>query len=200
MLISGVRQSESVIRIHISSLFRLSSRIAITEHWEELPVPYSRFLLVLFYISQGLFKSQSPILSLPPLSLVTMFVICICGSISVERHVFKIHSFLISLNIYWGSLFARPLLDAKATAVGRGRRVHVVGKKEKGKISVFMEISSNDEEQIIHSGTSHGLWRKVKQKIGIGSNQGWRAVVPILIDWSLKLLLWIDVSYIGCWF
>ena len=146
-------------------------------------MPYSRFLLVLFYISQGLFKSQSPILSLPSLFLVTMFVISICGSTSVEHRVFKIHSF-ISLNIYWGSLFARPLLDAKATAVGRGERVHVVGKKEKGTISVFMEISSNDEEQIIHSGKSHGLWRKVKQKIGIGSNQGWRAVVPIF-NWLI---------------
>ena len=41
--------------------------------------------------------------------------------------------------------------------MGRGERVHVVGKKEKGTISVFTEISSNDEEQIIHSGKSHGL-------------------------------------------
>ena len=42
--------------------------------------------------------------------------------------------------------------------MGRGERVHVVGKKEKGEISVFMEIRSNDEEQIIiHSGKSRGL-------------------------------------------
>ena len=54
MLVSAVQQSESVLHIHIATLVLDSFPIyIITEHCVEVPVLYSRSLLVIYYFDSG---------------------------------------------------------------------------------------------------------------------------------------------------
>ena len=83
VLISGVQQSESVIHIHISTLFFFQIVFPYRPlHSIEFPVLYSRFLLVnLFYIQQCVYVSPSLPIYAPPCN--RKFVFYICSSTSV---------------------------------------------------------------------------------------------------------------------
>jgi len=52
---SGVQQSESVIHLHISTLFFF--HIGIAEYWLEFPVLYGKSFLVIYFIYSHLYMS-----------------------------------------------------------------------------------------------------------------------------------------------